>query len=318
MAGSGKTTFVSTLYQHLVQKLNKKVYTINLDPAVLSCPYPVNIDIKSTLDYKKIMKDYGLGPNGAIMTCLSLFSVRFDQVLDILEKKRNVVDYILVDTPGQIEVFNWSASGSIILDGLSLSFPTTVTYIIDTVRSQKPVTFMSNMLYACSVMYRCKLPFTAVFNKTDVVDFDECAKWMEDYDSFSQAVLLNDDTYMASLSRSCALALAEFYRDLRSVGISSALGSGFPEYLEKLKSAEHEFNTEYKAWIEERRQIIQDKRNIEAEKQWNEISKDLLPKRDSSNLPCIPDHLVEDNQSELDEEYEDQEIRLNPSNRSLL
>jgi len=57
--------------------------------------------------------------------------------------------YILLDTPGQIEIFTWSASGAIITDTLAASYPTVVAYIIDTPRSTSPATFMSNMLYAC-------------------------------------------------------------------------------------------------------------------------------------------------------------------------
>ena len=58
--------------------------------------------------------------------------------------------YILVDTPGQIEIFTWSASGAIITDAIASSLPTVVAYIIDTPRTTSPTTFMSNMLYACS------------------------------------------------------------------------------------------------------------------------------------------------------------------------
>ncbi|RYG53230.1 hypothetical protein EON66_08845, partial [archaeon] len=56
---------------------------------------------------------------------------------------------VLMDTPGQIEVFTWSASGSIITDMVASSFPTVLLFVIDTPRTQSPVTFMSNMLYAC-------------------------------------------------------------------------------------------------------------------------------------------------------------------------
>lgn len=35
----------------------------------------------------KVMSQYGLGPNGAITTSLNLFATRFDQVLDLLEKR---------------------------------------------------------------------------------------------------------------------------------------------------------------------------------------------------------------------------------------
>ena len=57
--------------------------------------------------------------------------------------------HIIVDTPGQIEAFTWSASGSIITESLATSFPTVVVYVVDTPRTASPNTFMSNMLYAC-------------------------------------------------------------------------------------------------------------------------------------------------------------------------
>jgi len=55
-------------------------YIINLDPAVNEVPFPVNIDIQDTVKYKEVMKQYGLGPNGGIMTALNLFTTKFDQV----------------------------------------------------------------------------------------------------------------------------------------------------------------------------------------------------------------------------------------------
>mmetsp|Transcript_42405 Transcript_42405/g.120262 ORF Transcript_42405/g.120262 Transcript_42405/m.120262 type:complete len:99 (-) Transcript_42405:834-1130(-) len=60
---------------------------------------------------------YHLGPNGAILTSLNLFSTKFDQVLSLLETRAPNLDYVVIDTPGQIEAFNWSASGSIITGG---------------------------------------------------------------------------------------------------------------------------------------------------------------------------------------------------------
>jgi len=36
---------------------------------------------------------------------------------------------------------------------------------MDLERSTSPITFMSNMLYACSVLYKTKLPFIVVLNK---------------------------------------------------------------------------------------------------------------------------------------------------------
>ena len=63
--------------------------------------------------------------------------------------------FVLLDTPGQIEIFTWSASGAIITDSLAASFPTCVVYVVDTPRNASPNTFMSNMLYACRCMRCC-------------------------------------------------------------------------------------------------------------------------------------------------------------------
>ena len=70
------------------------------------------------------MTQYKLGPNGAIMTSLNLFSTKFDQVLGLIEKRSTETDYVIIDTPGQIEVFTWSASGSIITETLATTLPT--------------------------------------------------------------------------------------------------------------------------------------------------------------------------------------------------
>ena len=41
---------------------------------------------------------------------------------------------------------------------LASAMPTCVVYVVDTPRCQSAVTFMSNMLYACSILYKMKLP----------------------------------------------------------------------------------------------------------------------------------------------------------------
>lgn len=111
------------------------------------------------------MEQYKLGPNGGIVTALNLFCTKFDQVIDLIDQAGKEHDYVIIDTPGQIEVFTWSASGTIITEALASQFPTIITYVVDSVRSVNPVTFMSNMLYACSILYKTKLPFIIVLNK---------------------------------------------------------------------------------------------------------------------------------------------------------
>lgn len=83
MAGAGKTTLLHRLNLTLVES-SKRAYYINLDPAVRDVPFAANIDIRDTVNYKEVMKQYGLGPNGAILTSLNLFATKFDQVLALL------------------------------------------------------------------------------------------------------------------------------------------------------------------------------------------------------------------------------------------
>jgi len=168
------------------------------------------------------MSTYNLGPNGGILTSLNLFTTKFDQVLALIEKRQNDAQYFLIDTPGQIEIFTWSASGAIITDSLASSMPTVVAYIVDTPRTSNPSTFMSNMLYACSILYKTKLPFLLVFNKTDVQSHQFAIDWMRDFEAFQMALVAKREQdgegasgYMNSLMNSMSLVLDEFYKNLR-------------------------------------------------------------------------------------------------------
>jgi len=272
-------------------------YCLNLDPATKLVPFAASIDIRDTVNYKEVMKQHKLGPNGAIMTSLNLFSTKFDQVLSILEKRsfttktttpiettaatakaatakaatattttttttnqqkettiiEKNLDYILVDTPGQIEVFTWSASGSIITSALSTSFPTVLAYVIDTPRCISSLnTFISNMLYACSMHYKTHLPIVIVFSKVDVMSSNVCMEWMENYESF-QLALDNfmdngNSSYYTSLTRSLSLVLDEFYSTTiaqHKVGISSITGEGINDFWTIVQQASNDFDLEY-------------------------------------------------------------------------
>ncbi|KAF9466773.1 XPA-binding protein 1 [Collybia nuda] len=284
MAGAGKSTFVQRInsYLHSLDPPSPP-YILNLDPAVTHVPFEANIDIRDTVNYQEVMKQYNLGPNGGILTALNLFTTKFDQVLGLVEKRADTVDYVILDTPGQIEIFTWSASGAIITDAVASSIPTVVAYIIDTPRTTAPATFMSNMLYACSILYKTKLPFILVFNKTDVQPHNFALDWMQDFEEFQAALASHsgardsegEPTYMNSLMNSMSLVLDEFYKHLKAVGVSSMTGDGIKEFFEAVEGARTEYENEYMPELERARALrdksLQDAKNDSM----NRLMKDL-------------------------------------------
>jgi len=249
-------------------------YCLNLDPAVGTLPYQANIDIRDTVNYRQVMKQYNLGPNGGILTSLNLFATRFDQVLGFIDKRAKDTDLVFVDTPGQIEIFTWSASGSIISDSLAATYPTVILYVVDTPRTTSPVTFMSNMLYACSIMYKSKLPFLLVFNKTDVTSHAFAQEWMSDLDAFTQA-LKSDESYMSSLTRSMSLVLEEFYATIRSVGVSAMSGAGMEEMFKAIDELGAEYESVYRPAMDAARAEAEEEARRRKERQMNKLKQDI-------------------------------------------
>lgn len=288
MAGSGKTTFMQRLNSHLHSKKTPP-YVINLDPAVLKVPFGANIDIRDSVNYKKVMKEYNLGPNGAIVTSLNLFSTKIDQVITLVEKKSDKFQNVIIDTPGQIECFVWSASGAIITEAFASTFPTVIAYIVDTPRNSSPTTFISNMLYACSILYKTKLPMIIVFNKTDVKNADFAKEWMTDFELFQEALAKDQELngehgtssgYMSSLVNSMSLMLEEFYSQLDVLNCSAYTGEGFDDFMVAVDKKVDEYNEFYKV---ERERILQQKEEDEKKrkaKSLNKLMGDLDIKKD--------------------------------------
>ena len=241
MAGSGKTTFVEKLEEELAEK-DKESYIINLDPAVMDTLYEPNLDIRDTIKYKEVMTSNNLGPNGAILTSLNLFSTSIDKAITTIEKKNNL-DFVVMDTPGQLEVFSWSASGKLITDAFSMIFPSILIYIVDIPRCNNPNTFSSNMLYALSIMYKMKLPLILVFNKLDLVKENKVIEWLQDFQSLQDALKKKDD-YISTFSSSLSLLLAEFYKTIKYVSVSSKTGDGFDELLSKCEEIRKKYEEE--------------------------------------------------------------------------
>ena len=316
-------------------------YVMNLDPAVLNTPFDCNIDIRDSVNYKEVMKQYRLGPNGGIMTSLNLFATKVDQILAILEKRCKPSaneagdsssepppippSNIIVDTPGQIEVFVWSASGQILLSSIASTFPTVLAYIIDTPRTASTSTFMSNMLYACSILYKTKLPMILVFNKTDVHSADFAKEWMTDFEAFEAALRREEETgayggtegtsggpavggsgYMRSLLSSMSLTLEEFYKHLSVVGVSSVTAAGIDDFFKAVEEKAEEFERDYKPELERRRHVREKHKSQMREQELGKLMQDMsvegkkLPQRERKEPETISDLEDEEDEDEAD------------------
>ena len=324
--GSGKTTFMQRINAHLHAK-KLPPYVLNLDPAVLSVPFEANIDIRDSINYKEVMKQYNLGPNGGILTSLNLFSTKVDQIISLMEKRSKPLSdtktrpprHFLVDTPGQIEVFVWSASGSILLESLASSFPTVIAYIIDTPRTSSTSTFMSNMLYACSILYKTKLPMILVFNKTDVQDADFAKEWMTDFEKFQAALRQEEENgvfggdgfgggsgYMSSLLNSMSLMLEEFYSHLSMVAVSSTTGDGVDGFFEAVEEKREEFNRDYKPELDRRRKQREEEQLASKEQELTKVMRDLNMSAAQRKTAAKAESDIEDNEDENDpDQYPD-------------
>ena len=217
------------------------------------------------------MKEYGLGPNGAIVTALNLFATQFDSVVNFIDQKAkgkrekddeegemltscfSDIEFCLMDTPGQIEVFTWSASGTIITDSLAVSFPTCVLYVLDATRCSSPATFMSNMLYACSILYKTRLPFVLAFNKCDAASAALPMEWMKDFDVLHDA-LAAEEGYMSNLVRSMSLVLQGFYETLTCVACSALTGENVDAVIAAIEGTREEYIKDYLGPLQQRMQ----------------------------------------------------------------
>mmetsp|Transcript_2400 Transcript_2400/g.3592 ORF Transcript_2400/g.3592 Transcript_2400/m.3592 type:complete len:256 (-) Transcript_2400:5202-5969(-) len=166
LAGSGKTVFVNSIHEKMMYNKNKH-FIINLDAGVKSIPYLPNVDIRDTIDITDLIINHKIGPNSAIITAVNLFITKFNELIEIIKSKyyRNL-EFIVVDTPGQIEVFLWSISGFIIVNLLKYSYKTIILFLVDMKKASNFLLLISNLLYCLSIMFKTKTKILIIFNKT--------------------------------------------------------------------------------------------------------------------------------------------------------
>jgi GTPase SAR1 family protein len=187
MAGVGKTYLTGTFREWLRLK-KSNVLALNLDPGAAALTYNPDVDIRSMVNINQIMKDYQLGPNGALIMATDLIADHLEEVKLIIED--SLPDILLVDTPGQIELFAFRECGPFIVKNISAE-PKAVLYLLDAPFSKNPRNFISNMFLAAAVYNRLLEPQIYALSKSDLIDencLDNIITWTRDFDSLTDAL----------------------------------------------------------------------------------------------------------------------------------
>ena len=112
------------------------------------------------------MQQYDLGPNGALVMANDLIASKIDEIQNEVHNVNP--DYLIVDTPGQIELFAYRSSGPYIVENLTSEEKTSI-FLFDGALITSPVNFVSIALLATSIRLRLNLPAINVLTKTDII-----------------------------------------------------------------------------------------------------------------------------------------------------
>lgn len=190
-AGSGKSTLVKS-YRDWLGNNGIDCMTINLDPGVDMLPYDADIDIREWVALDEVMGEYNLGPNGAQIVAADLMAVNIKKITDLLDGVRT--EYVLVDTPGQLELFAFRESSNVIVEAFGKE-KSMVVYLSDPMLCKTSNGFVSNMVLSSLVEFRLQLPVINILTKADLMkdeDRDRMISWFENFDSLYDDLLDND------------------------------------------------------------------------------------------------------------------------------
>ena len=169
-AGAGKSTFCTSLIQHL-QHSRRSSFYVNLDPAATDFKFEPDIDIRDLISLDDVMDELSLGPNGGLLYCLQFLLDNLDFLMTPLESLTE--NYLIIfDMPGQVELYTHSP----ILPGLfkhlrhsPLNFNLCATYLLESSFIIDQAKLFAGTLSAMSAMLLLEMPHINVISKMDLV-----------------------------------------------------------------------------------------------------------------------------------------------------
>jgi GPN-loop GTPase len=224
-AGSGKSLFTAALSEWL--KMSKQdVAVVNLDPGVLKLPYSPDVDVRNYVDVGNLMEKYGLGPNGALILAADLIADQIEKVARDIEEIN--ADMVLVDTPGQMELFAFRASGPYIVNELTRE-PKAIVYLFDAVFSVNPLNYVSNMFLSAAVYNRFFQPQVHLLSKCDLVPQQQAERivdWSADPRALEDAIEQELEGTKRLFSRNMMHAIGQLGLKFLLIPISAKTNQG--------------------------------------------------------------------------------------------
>ncbi|GIU71907.1 MAG: GTPase [Candidatus Nitrosocaldaceae archaeon] len=194
-AGSGKSLLASRL-KEWYEKVEAYPAILNLDPGVVTLPYEPDIDIRDHINIDDIMGKYDLGPNGALIMANDMIGYKLYELQQSIDELNP--DYLIIDTPGQVELFAYRASGQYIVNELIADEKANI-FLFDSILASLPINYVSIMLLASSIRLRLKIAQINVLSKIDMLKDKNMLKWMRDY-SMLENELYKEDNELSLLA----------------------------------------------------------------------------------------------------------------------
>lgn len=165
--GSGKTTYCAKMKQFL-EKLERKVTVVNLDPANDNMEYETTINIMQLITVQDVMEQFNLGPNGALIYCMEFLEANFGWLLEQL--KASPDKYFIFDCPGQVELYTHHNSMKNIFEQLEkLGYHLCTVHLVESHHCSEAHKFISTLLLSLHTMLQMGLPHVNVLTKADLL-----------------------------------------------------------------------------------------------------------------------------------------------------
>lgn len=168
-AGAGKSLLVKS-FKEWMESMTYDSITLNLDPGAEYLPYTPDVDIKEYISLESVMEEYNLGPNGAQIAAADLVIREVESLKELIDSYDS--DYVLIDTPGQLELFAFRESSSQLMKSFGED-SSAVVYLFDSLMMRNPESYISSRFLGLSVMARFYVPFLTVVSKSDLLEPSE-------------------------------------------------------------------------------------------------------------------------------------------------